>query len=150
MILSRALILHVLGGKAEFAGRDGECTEKNNEFPIKKIFSFHSNSGFEVRQNKALHSLISTESAFPDIFKISAPKNVSPRLLFCTGRLKKQKGSKFNTFLSRAAAFLTAGTTMWRVGELLRTALSLFRDLRNLAEDVAQSCMGPGSVFPVW
>lgn len=39
---------------------------------------------------------------------------------------------------------------MWRVGELLRTALSLFRDLRNLAEDVAQSHMGPGSVFPVW
>lgn len=37
---------------------------------------------------------------------------------------------------------------MWRVGELLRTALSLFRDLRNLAEDVAQSHMG--SVFPVW
>lgn len=53
-------------------------------------------------------------------------------------------------FLSRAAAFLTAGTTMWRVGELLRTALSLFRDLRNLAEDVAQSHMGPGSGFPVW
>lgn len=39
---------------------------------------------------------------------------------------------------------------MWRVGELLRTALSLFRDLRNLAEDVAQSHMDPGSVFPVW
>lgn len=52
---------------------------------------------------------------------------------------KSSKGSKFNTFLTRAAAFLTACATIWRVGELLHTTLSLFRELRKLAEDVAGS-----------
>lgn len=36
---------------------------------------------------------------------------------------------------------------MWRVGELLHTALSLFRELRKLAEDVAESHMGTDSFF---
>lgn len=31
---------------------------------------------------------------------------------------------------------------MWQVGELLHTALSLFRELRKLAEDMAGSHMG--------
>lgn len=70
-------------------------------------------------------------------------------VLFLEGE-KAAKGSKFNTFLGRAAAFLTACTTMWRVGELLHTALSLFRELRKLAEDVAESHMGTDSFFPVW
>lgn len=63
---------------------------------------------------------------------------------------KAAKAVNSTHFLSSAAAFLTAGATMWRVGELLRTALSLFRDLRNRGEDVAQSHRGPGPVFPVW
>lgn len=36
---------------------------------------------------------------------------------------------------------------MWRVGELLRTALSLFGELRKPAEDVAESHTGPDSFF---
>lgn len=34
---------------------------------------------------------------------------------------------------------------MWRVGELFHTALSLFRELRKLAEDVAGSHTGSDS-----
>lgn len=34
---------------------------------------------------------------------------------------------------------------MWRVGELLHTALPLFRELRKLAEDVAGSHTGSDS-----
>lgn len=61
------------------------------------------------------------------------------------GSEKSSKGSKFNTFLGRAAAFLAACTTMWQVGELLHTALSLFSGRRKLAEDVAGSHTGPDS-----
>lgn len=75
-------------------------------------------------------------SVFWTFLKIWTQREVS---CFIFEGWKSSKGSKFNTFFSRAAAFLTAGTTMWQVGELLHTALSLFRELRKLAEDVAGS-----------
>lgn len=84
-------------------------------------------------------------SDFLDIFKNTSPKKTS-FVSYSKGE-KAAKAVNSPHFLSRAGAFLTARTAMWRVGELLHTALSPFRELRKLAEDVAGSHTGSDSFF---